>query len=155
MGYQTTFQIEIVAATEARRLEIVRNILQLAKVTIDTEKEAIKEYQSGATKGFYSLIFTTAWYGWELDLSGNWYNYEVKGLVRRLILNEKESLSVLGYGEMNGDIWKAFVSKRRFSRQHCFSYRWINKKSQCDNNAINELLCTGCQNCADRDPVFD
>ena len=159
MGYYTTFQITVSAAAEARRLEIVKKMLQLAHMAGTSDaKEILDNYQlSPKNQVYYSFSFDAKWYEWAKDVRGSWFDSNL-AVYEGLVLQEGESVTILGYGDENDDIWKAFVSKRKFSQEHCAKVNWIHKEPVCEcdgEDEDNNEKCTGCQGCAEREPVFD
>lgn len=78
MGYDTTFQITVSADTEARRLEIVNKMLQLAHMAGTSEaKEILDNYQlNPENRLYYTFSFDAKWYEWAKDVCGAWYDSE-------------------------------------------------------------------------------
>ena len=154
MGYITDFVVTIEAATNERRLEIVKRILQLAMIGTIDESKALAGYDQLSKTGFHTVSFDAKWYDWQRDVRGGWYSYETKSIHDGLELNEGESLSIEGFGEDDEDVWKAFVTRRKFTHEHCASIKWLNKRDTCDNCDEDET-CPGCGGCADREAIFD
>lgn len=150
MGYITNFVIDVEAATNERRLEIVKRILELAMVGTMSGRNALDQ---SVEIGFHTISFDAKWYDWKQDVCGFWYSYETKSVQNGLHLNEGESLNIQGYGD-DEDVWKAFVTKRKFRHEYCAFIKWVNKQAACGDCDEGEI-CTGCHGCADREAIFD
>lgn len=154
MGYNTTFYITITAATAARRLSIVQKILALSHISAVDVKDCLAEYQLKAEKEVYEVSFNAKWYQWHQDIQTSSYDACIRVTDYELILHEYESLKISGFGEQDDDVWRAFVTKRKFLREYCAFFNWINNEAECINSEQDEI-CSGCQSCAERDPIFD
>ena len=149
MGYITKFKITIHAASADRQLEIAKVIIRLARIGTVAENEAMEEFlRSGL------LTFDAKWYHWDQDLRGDWYDFSTKGIRKGLHLAEGESLEIKGIGEEYDDMWKAFVSKRKFSQERCLRVDFIDKESQCIEDEGGDH-CRGCASCATRVPIYE
>lgn len=149
MGYNTSFTITIVAPTLERKRELAEAIVNLARIGSDKD-EALFNFDT-----FEVLQFDAKWYEWKHDVQGSWWDAEIRDVREGLKLNEGESLSLEGYGDDDDDVWRAFVSRRKFSIEHCDHVEWTNKRELCDNcDSDDEDKCPGCQGCADRVPVY-
>jgi len=148
MGYYTDFTISIKATTPARKAEIFKTLIKLAGVEHTSDGAAV-------TRRFeqYSIChFDATWYHWDRDVQGDWF--DGKRIVKGLQLNEGENLNIEGFGEHDDDIWKSFVSKRKFSIEHCLRVEFA-AKGPCEDDETEPVKCTGCQGCATRVPIYE
>lgn len=149
MGYITSFYVTIVASPE-RKLQLAKHILDLGCIrgSLDV-KDALEGLET-----FDLLKFEARWYEWKRDAQGNWWDVETKSIRIGINLEDGESLSIEGFGDDDIDIWKAFVSKRKFSVEYCHHVEWHNKSQDCGN--VDEgSECTGCQACSTRIAVWE
>lgn len=151
MGYITYFIIGIEASRSDRRLAIINRILELATVSAADKTKVLAEYEKSSAVGVYAIRFYAEWYYWKRDVCGYWFCHQTNSIQDGIRPNEGESLSIHGYGSNASDIWKAFVTNRKFSQEHCASFIWTNKKNKCPSGK----QCSGCMACADRKPIFD
>lgn len=152
MAYATVFKINITASNDRKHI-IAKDVLALAGAKGDKLE---KQYQKFQRRGH--LDFCTTWYDWESDLrrasrsisSETWWNPKTKEFQTSLHLHDGEMLNIEGFGDDDEDIWRAVVTNRKFSLEYCLRVEYINKVScESDKN------CTGCQDCAERLPIYD
>lgn len=148
MGYITMFYVTIVASSE-RKLKLAQHILKLACRAGSDADEALRDFET-----FDLLKFDARWYEWKRDAQGNWWDYETKSVREGIKLEDGESISIEGFGDDDIDVWKSFVTKRKFSVEYCHHVEWQNKSQDC-GNMDEESECAGCQACATRIPVYE
>lgn len=150
MGYYTYFEITISAATPERKREIAKRVIALARLGTTSRNEVLTEFEKEG-----SLSFVAQWGDWKHDVQGSWYDRTTRSVREGLHLEEGESLNIEGSGEEDRDMWRAVVTRRKFSIERCLRAEFINKQSPCENDETEPDPCTGCSACAERVPVYE